>query len=48
MPKLFINLLLVSRLWANRLYILIKDCIIIQIANNIIVGYISFIKNNFF
>ena len=26
--ELFINLLLVSRFWANRLYILIKDYII--------------------
>ena len=48
MPELFINLLLVSRFWANRLYILIKNCIIMQIINNIVVGYILFIENNFF
>ena len=28
-PKLFINFLLISRFWINKLYILIKDYIII-------------------
>ena len=46
--KLFINFFLVSKLWVNKLYILIKDCIIMQITNNIVIKYILFIKNNLF
>ena len=46
--KLFINFFSVFRFWINKLYILIKDYIIIQMADNIVIGYVLFIGNNFF